>query len=123
MTKKYHDKFLNEHYHASPQRLTVEDMMDHRNYQAFDVGITRANPTQFRSSYIKKFQGMIIRDRNKLTSLTVTDTTNVHLSSSIIVSPLNTIDEIFNLVAEMADRMIDQQMTEFYRQIGFIDND
>lgn len=112
MTIRYFDDSLNAHHHAAPQRTTVKEMMDFRNYQAFDVGITRRDLS-------KRFQGMVIRDRQGITKLTVTDPHNPDISKDFIVHPTNTIDQIFDLVANTAVSMVNRQVNEFYRQVGF----
>lgn len=122
MSKKYFDTALNDHNHANPQRKTVKAMMDHHESQAIDVGVTRADPSRFRFTFLKKFQGMLIRDRNGISVLTVTDPENQKSSSSIRVSPENTVNEVFELALELANQIIDKQVVDLYRKIGFVEN-
>lgn len=112
MSVRYFDSSLNAHQHAVPQRNTVEEMMDFRNYQAFDIGITRGN-------LVKRYQGMIIRDKQGVTVLTVTDPHDPEISKQTILNPAHTIDHIFNLATDVAHSMIVRQLDVFYRQIGF----
>lgn len=112
MTIRYFDDSLNAHQHAAPKRNTVEEMMDFRNYQAFDVGITRGK-------LAKRYQGMIIRDKQGVTVLTVTDPNDPEISKQIILHPSHTIDHIFELATDAAHSMVVRQLDVFYRQVGF----
>lgn len=112
MSIRYSDRSMNDHQHATPRRDTVKEMMDFRNYQAFDVALIR-------NGLNKRFAGMIIRNLDGITVLTVTDPDNPTLHSTVEVGPAITSNKVFDAAERLANGIVDNQLHDFYRGMGF----